>query len=83
VGQRQLNIRLPDEDLAVLDAQAYLKRAALSDLVRSLLLAEIARMRKMPRVQAALRLRAEEDAEETGVLTSLEGRHRRTGGDGK
>ena len=73
VSQRQINIRLRDEDVAVLEAAAFLHGGALPDFVRRILLERVAALRSDPRVQQALRLRAEQTAEEKGVLRPING----------
>jgi hypothetical protein len=74
VGQRQINIRLADEDVAILEASAFLKGQPLSDLARAVLLSQVEALRDQPRIRNVLRSRAEEQAEERGVLTSLDAR---------
>jgi hypothetical protein len=81
VAQKQVNIRLPDEDVAVLETAAYLSRQAQADLIREILQREIAKLRSQPRVIQALRLQAEQAAEASGRLTSLDAHRRRGDGD--
>jgi hypothetical protein len=82
VGQRQINIRLADEDMGVLEAASFLEAEPLHEVVRAILLDRVAGLRADPKVQQALRLRAERTAEHAGVLSSLDAR-RRQPGDGK
>lgn len=82
--QRQINIRLPDEDVAVLEAGAFLDEGQLSEFVRQALLDRVAALRAHPRVQEALRLRAEQAAEKDGVLRPIaDGKKRGRAGDGQ
>jgi hypothetical protein len=75
---RQVNIRLPDEDVAVLEAASFLDEDGLPDLVRRILLDRVAVLRKDPQVHDALRLRAERAAAKEGTLSSLDARRSRT-----
>jgi len=82
--QRQINIRLPDEDVAVLAAGAFLDEGQLHEFVRQTLLDRVAILRANPRVQEALRLRAEQAAEKDGVLRPIAGGKKRDrSGDGR
>ena len=81
---RQINIRLPDEDVGILEAGAFLDESALPEFVREILLDRVAKLRSDPRVQGALRLRAEQAAEKEGVLRPINGGKRRNrAGDGE
>lgn len=73
MSQRQINIRLPDEDVAVLEAAAFLDKEPFPEFVRQILLSRVATLRGNPRVQQALRLQAEQAAEKEGVLRPLRG----------
>jgi hypothetical protein len=70
-AQRQINIRMADEAVSVLEAAAFLKRDTLPDLVRAVLLDYVTELERQPRVREMLRLRAEEEAAEAGVLTPI------------
>ena len=76
MSQRQINIRLPDEEVAVLEAAAFLEGGSLADLVRTALTDRVAGLRTDPRVLDALRLRAERSAEKAGVLRPLDAKRR-------
>lgn len=74
MSQRQLNIRLADKDIAVLEAASFLQAHPLPDLVRSVLLDRVAALSADPLVQQALRLRAEDAAIKEGKVTPLKRR---------
>jgi hypothetical protein len=71
LAQRQINIRIPEEDALVLDAASFLNGGSVAENARATLLAEVEALRKRPRIRAMLRLWAEEAAEEQGVLSAL------------
>ena len=84
MSQRQINIRLPDEDVAVLEAGAFLDAGSLPEFVRQTLLDRVETLRSNPRVLEVLRLRAEEAAEKDGVLRPIRGGKKRDqAGDGQ
>ena len=84
MSQRQINIRLPDEDAAVLEAGAFLDAGSLAEFVRQTLLDRVETLRSNPRVLEVLRLRAEEAAEKEGVLRPMRGGKKRDkAGDGQ
>jgi hypothetical protein len=82
VAQRQINIRLSDEDVAVLEAAAFLESQALADVVRGTLLERVATLRREPEVATLLDLRARRAAERSGAVTSLDARRKRQRPDG-
>jgi hypothetical protein len=83
MANKQVNIRLPAEDVAVLEAAGFLEGEYFSEIVRRILMEQVAALRRRPVIQQALRLRAEHAAAQAGVLTPLEPRRRRQGsGDG-
>lgn len=67
---------MPADDVDVLEAAAYLERDALPDLVRGLLQGHIRALRADPSIKELLRLRAEQDATKSGVLSPLEAKRR-------
>lgn len=81
MAQRQVNIRLAEEDVAVLEAAAFLDELAVSDLVRTILLERVTALRGDAAVGEALRLRAERAAIRSGVVSSLADRRSRGRGD--
>ncbi len=82
MAQRQVNIRLADEDVTVLEAAAFIDGEALSDRVRAVLLQHVESLRADPLVQQALRLRAERDGMKDGSVASLSDRRTTKGGNG-
>jgi hypothetical protein len=80
VAQRQINIRLPEKDVAVLEASALLDDSALPDLVRSLVLEHVATLLRDPEVQhfveVRLRRKAEREKKEGEKVTSIGERRR-------
>ena len=83
MAQKQVNIRLPEDDVAVLEAASYLRGESVAELARLKLLELVAGYRSDGRVQEVMRLRAEQTAEEEGVLHPLEKRRlQKQGSDG-
>jgi hypothetical protein len=84
VAQRQVNIRLAEEDVAVLEAAAFADDDALPDLVRSILLERIASFRRDPEIDQILAVRAaraKRRAERAAGVSSLSDRRQRKKGD--
>lgn len=80
MAQRQINIRLPEEDVVVLEASAYLDAHALPDLVRSLVLQHVATLKLDPEVQQFVRARSRRKAESQTKVTSIK-KHRQSVGE--
>jgi uncharacterized protein (DUF1778 family) len=80
MAQRQINIRLSEDDARVLDAAAFLDQGSVIDLARHVVLQEVKVRREQPRVQQLLRLQAEQAAEEEGTLRPLDARRKRRDG---
>ena len=59
MGQRQVNVRLDDADIEILEAAAFLDGRTLSDEARTALLSHVAEVRRDPLVKKALEVRAE------------------------
>ncbi|MEA2371597.1 MAG: hypothetical protein QOH12_1991 [Solirubrobacteraceae bacterium] len=76
MAQRQINIRMPDSDIDVLEAAAFLEREAMPDLVRGFLQDRINTLRNNAQIQDLLRARAERDGTKSGVVTSIKSKRR-------
>jgi hypothetical protein len=84
VAQRQVNIRLDDDDYRVLEAAANVNRRTLPEEVRTILVERVAAANEDPHVQELLRIWAERDGAADGTVTPIRraGKPSR-GGDGE
>jgi hypothetical protein len=75
VPQRQINVRLPDDAVKVLEAAAYIEGGlSVAEYVRPFLDQRVAELAEDPAVQTAMRLQAERAAKREGKLTDIESR---------
>jgi hypothetical protein len=74
VAQRQVNIRLAEEAVTILEVAAFLDKETLPDRVRAVLMQHVESLRADPLVQEGLRLRAEREGMKEGSVTSLSAR---------
>jgi hypothetical protein len=77
VDQRQVNIRLPADAVAVLEVAAFLEGKSIAEFLKPVMAELVELHRGDPAVETALRLRAERAAQNEGKLSSLESRRRR------
>jgi hypothetical protein len=79
--QRQINVRLADDTVRVLEAAAYIEGGlSVAEYVRPVLDELVAELSKDPAVQTAMRLQAERMAKREGKLTDIESRRSRGSG---
>ncbi len=72
----QVNLRVDEAALEVLEAAAFARRTSVAELVRGEILALAARLAAEPAVVTALRSREEQQAAAEGKLTSLDRKRR-------
>jgi uncharacterized protein (DUF1778 family) len=78
VPQRQINIRLVDDSVKVLEAAAYIEGGlSVAEYVRPMLDQLVAELVEDPAVQTAMRLQAERVAKREGKLTDIGSRRNR------
>jgi hypothetical protein len=75
VPQRQINVRLPDDAVKILEAAAYIEGGlSVAEYVRPILDQRVAELAEDPAVKTAMRLQAERVAKREGKLTDIESR---------
>lgn len=74
MAQRQVNIRLAEEAVTILEVAAFLDKETLPDRVRAVLMQHVEALRADPLVQEGLRLRAEREGMKEGSVASLSAR---------
>ena len=72
MAQRQINIRLDEDEVTVLEAAAFLDGLNVAELVRRLLRNEVTALRQQTDIRELVRHRAERAAARQGVLTPLD-----------
>ncbi|HWT95318.1 MAG TPA: hypothetical protein VN238_20145 [Solirubrobacteraceae bacterium] len=78
--QRQINIRLPEDEADLLEIGAFLDREPLADYIRAILRERIAMLQQEPRVSEIRRIRAEHEAVKSGDVSELEAKRRSKNG---
>jgi len=72
MSQRQINVRLADEAVKVLEAAAYIEGGlSVAEYVRPMLDQLVGQLAEDPAVQTAMRLQAERLAKREGKLTDI------------
>lgn len=81
VGQRQVNVRLDEADVEILEAAGFVNGRNLTDEARAGLLSHVAKVKEDPLIKRALGVRAERTRENRAndrkVVSSLEARRER------
>lgn len=67
--QRQINVRLDEDDVSVLEAAGFIDNRSLTDEARAALLLRVEELRQDPFVQKALGVRAERAATKKKVAS--------------
>ena len=78
--QRQINVRLNEDDVAVLEAGGFIDNRSLTDEARAALLLHVESLREEPLVQKALEVRAErakaKQADDSKRVSSLDAKRK-------
>lgn len=71
-GKRQVNLRLPDEEVNVLEAIAFLDRkSSVQEVVSQIVRGHVESRAQEPELQTALRLRAEYEGKRSGKVRRI------------
>jgi hypothetical protein len=77
VGQKQINVRLPAEDVRVLEAASFLHDQSIAEYLKPVLLELIRELRKDPLVRQMLETKAVAAARREGSVAVMESARRR------
>lgn len=79
MAQKQINVRLPAEDVAVLEVAAFLEQRSVAEYLKPMLLDLVASLREDPLVRSTVESRAVKAAQREGSLSRLYDRRRHGG----
>ena len=82
MAQTQVNVRVSDEVVDILEAVAFLERSSVSEVVRRHIEALARDAGRRARVQALLQARADEDGAQADKITDLSSRRGKNGDPG-